>query len=593
METAQLVDVFPDLVKVCLGEVKADLVLKDCCLVNVASGELLEDVDITVKRRRIAYVGSSADHTIGGSTKVLSVKGGFVAPGFIDAHTHIDLFCTPTEQTSIFLIHGTTAVFAEPDELVSVLGFKGLELFADEVRRLPLRVFMMVPLVTPQDPELSSIKPLTLEEYEYALTWPDVVGLGEAVAWPLILKCNSYYLERFRLALKRGKVIEGHTAGAKNLKLVACACSGISSCHEPVDADQALARLRLGLFLMVREGSLRRDLTAILPALLKRKVDLSNAAFATDWVDPVDLTELGYMDYVVKEAVEHGLDPVKAIQMATINPAKHFRVDDQVGLVAPGRLADLVVLKSLEKVEVSMTVVGGEVMVKNGRFTGKLEKPHYPEYALKTMKVPRRLEASDFEVRAPVEEGAVKVVVAKLENEAITRKTVEGLKAVNGLIQADVKLDVAKVAVIDRHYGTGRVGLGFIKGFGARVGAISTSLNFDENNLVVLGFNEEDMELAANETVRMGGGLVVVNGGRVVEALPMPVAGVMSDEPFEGVTAKLRRINRLLRDAGCAFKKPINVLLFTTFVALPEVRFTDRGIVDVKERRFIPLIVEP
>jgi len=578
-----------ELIDVCLGRVKADLILKCKALLSVQSGEILNDVDVAIKNGKIAYLGKNVDHMTRSSTRIVKIRDGVVVPGFIDAHTHIDLLCTPTEQAKMALIHGTTTLFTEPDELVSVMGFRGLKIFVNEIRKLPLKVYIMVSLTAPQDPKLSSARGMSLSAYKEALSWPNVVGLGEAVAWTLILNHDDYYVKKFKLTLETGKIVEGHTAGARDAKLAACVCSGISSCHEPVNAEQALERLRLGLFLMIREGSLRRDLHSILPGLIKLKVDLSNAAFVTDWVNPVDLRKWGYMDYVVKKAVEHGLDPVKAIQMVTINPARHFRVDSQVGVIAPGRYADMIVLRSLRNPEVLLTMVNGFILAENGRFRGRLKRPQYPRSAFKTMKVAGKLKPENFKIKAPISEGTIKAVVAKLENEAITRKVMEELEVANGEVKLSPKADLAKIAVVDRHHKSGKIGLGFIKGFGAKVGAVASSLNFDENQLVLIGYSDADMAWAANEVIRLGGGIVLVKEGRLLEVLPMPIAGVISNEKLKVVARKLKKINEALAEAGCPFDKPLNVLLFVTFVTLPEIRFTDKGIIDVKNRCFIPL----
>ena len=577
------------LVDVCLGRVKADLVLKCRALLSVSSGEILDNVDVAVKDGRIAYVGGNADSMVGLNTEVVRIRNGIAVPGLIDAHTHIDLVCTPTEQAGAMLAHGTTTLFTEPDELASVLGLEGLRMFVEEVRRLPLKVYVMASLTAPQDPEVSSAGVMPLEAYKEALSWPDMIGLGETVAWTLILNHDGYYMEKFKLALKQGKLIEGHTAGARNAKLAACVCSGVSSCHESIDAEQALERLRLGLFLMVREGSLRRDLPSILPDLVRRRVDLSNVALVTDWVDPADLLEHGYMDYVVGKAVEHGVDPVKAVQMVTINPARRFRVDGEVGIIAPGRYASLTVLESLRNPKVLLTVAKGAIVAWEGKFKGRLGKPRYPRAAFETMKVPRRLKAEDFRIKAPSSRGTVKAVVAKLEDGVITRKTVEEVKVVSGEVKPNPAVDLAKIAVVDRHHNSVRIGLGLVKGFGAKVGAVASSLNFDENQLVLVGYSDTDMARAANEVVKLGGGIVVADEGRLLEVLAMPIAGVMSDGDLLKVAGKLKKVNRILAEAGCPFSKPLNVLLFSTFVTLPEIRFTDRGIVDVKKRRYIPL----
>ncbi|MEM2546550.1 MAG: adenine deaminase C-terminal domain-containing protein, partial [Candidatus Bathyarchaeia archaeon] len=466
---------------------------------------------------------------------------------------------------------------------------RGLEIFIHEVRALPVKVYVLVPLTVPQDPTLSPIKPMPPSTYKRFLSLDSVAGLGETVAWTLILDNESYYVERFKLALEAGKLIEGHTAGARDFKLASCICAGVSSCHEAINAEQALERLRLGLFLMIREGSIKRSLPSILPQLIVSNVNLCNVALVTDGVDPIDLMETGYIDNVVREAIEHGLDPVRAIQMVTINPARHFKMDDHIGAIVPGRYADITVIKSLEKPKVLLTICNGHVRAKDGKFIGEVKKYQYPPYVFKTMKVKGKVRPEMLRIQAPINEGPVKSVAARLENETVTRKELVEVNVVNGEVKADEDLDLAKIAVIDRHFRSGRIGLGLIKGFGAKIGAIACSLNFDENQLVVIGYRDVDMASAANAVIDLGGGIAVWHNGRLLEALPMPIAGVISTESLEEVAGKLANINRALRAAGSPFTKPLNAVFFTTFVSLPEIRFTDKGIVDVKNRRYIPL----
>lgn len=579
------------LVDVCLGREKADLVLKCKALLNVLSGEILENVDVVIKDDGIAYVGKNSSHMMGACTQVMNISDGIAVPGFIDAHTHIDMLCTPAEQAKMALIHGATTLFAEPDELASVMGVRGLKIFMNEAVRLPIKVYLLIPLTVPQDPLLSSIKPMPLNVYTRFLSMGNVAGIGETVAWTLILNNERYYVEKFKLALEKGKLIEGHTAGARDAKLASCICAGVSSCHEAINAEQAMERLRLGLFLMIREGSIRRNLSAILPQLIGSKVDLCNVALVTDGVDPVDLVETGYLDHVVKEAVECGLDPVKAIQMVTINPARHFKMDGYIGSIAPGRYADITVIRALEKPEALLTICNGRVQAKNGKFVGTLEKHHYPLYAFRTMKVKGKIRPETLKIQAPIREGLVKVIVARLENEIVTRKEVEDINVVDGEVRPNAALDLAKIAVIDRHNRSGRIGLGLIKGFGAKVGAVACSLNFDENQLVVIGYDDFEMASAANTILKFGGGIAIVNDGRLLEALPLPIAGVISTESLEEVAGRLKKINEALTMAGSPFIKPLNAVFFTTFVSLPEIRFTDRGIVDVKNRCHIPLFM--
>lgn len=578
-----------ELARAALGEVKADLVVRGGCLVNVYTRELVEKVDVAVRGERVAYVGPDASHAVGPRTRVLEADGLYVAPGFIDAHTHIDLYCTPAELCKAALRHGTTSVVAEPDELANVLGFEGLRLFVEMVSGLPMKVYMLVPLVCPQDPAFDDNAPLSLDEVEEALRWPITLGLGEAVRWRSLLEGDPDYWLRISLALRMGKAVEGHSAGARGAKLQGYVASGVGSCHESITAEEALERARLGLHVIVREGSLRRDLASVLPGLLRKLGRPCWVSLGTDIMDPEDLVELGYMDYVVRRAVELGADPVDAIAMATVNPARYFSIDLEVGGVAPGRQADLVLLRSLERVEVEATVSRGEVAFKGGRLLVDVKHYEPPPRALRTVKVPRPLGPGDFEIRAP-REGVARVRVMRLVSETITKLDVRELPVRGGRVE--LPEGYVGAAVVDRIAGTGRVGLGVIEGFGAEVGGLASTLNFDENNLAVVGRSPSDMAAAANRAIELGGGIVLVEGGRVVRELAMPLAGVMSLGGLEGVAGALRDINDYLRRRGSALGKPLNVMLFLTFVTLPEARLCPKGLVDVKERRLVPLLAE-
>ncbi len=576
-----------EVLRVSLGRAKADLVIKEGCLVNVYTGEVLEKMDVAIKGSRVAYVGADASHTIGPDTKVIDVDGSYVAPGFIDAHTHIDLYCTPAETAKAALLHGTTSLVTEPDELANVLGFEGVKFFVDLVRKLPLKVYVFIPLVCPQDPLFDDNPPLTLEEVEEALRWPEVLGLGEVVSWLRLIEEDPDYHAKVLAAQRAGKVVEGHTAGAKGIKLQGYVATGIYSCHEAIAADEALERLRLGVHVMIREGSLRRDLAGVLPGLIKSKVDLHNVSLVTDHVDPEDLVKLGYMDYVIREAIELGLDPVEAIRMATLNPARRFNLDHVIGGVGPGREADIVVLRDLDRVEVEATISRGKLVSLKGRLLIETTPAAYPDRFLRTVKV-RRLRPDDFKITAPLREGRVRVRVMELLSETITRERVEELEVLDWEVK--VPEGYLKVAVVDRHQLSGRISLGVMKGFGATVGGLASTLNFDENNLVVLGANEHDMAVAANRSAELGGGIVLVNEGRILEELDLPLAGVMSLKPLEEVASKLSSLNSTLRSLGSRLSKPLNVMLFVTFVTLPELRLSVKGLVDVKRRRLVPLM---
>jgi len=578
-----------ELVKASLGDVKADLVIKNCTLVNVYTGELIDGVDIAVKGSRIAYVGRDAGHAIGAGTRVIDAGGLFAAPGLIDGHTHIDLYCTPARQAPYFLIHGTTCVFSDCCEVVNVLGYRGFKLFLDQVRGLPIKVYVLVPLICPQDPLLEGQPLLSVEETDELLRIDGVAGLGEAVSWVRVLAGDEEYMRKFELATRTGKVIVGHSAGARDRKLQAYVSAGIYSCHEAVSAEEAIERLRLGVYTMIREGSIRRDLERILPGLLRLGVDLRMAMLVSDIVDPEDLVKLGYMDYIVRRAVECGLDPVKAIQMATITPAQYFRVDHEVGGIGPGREADILILEDLGRVSIKGVVCRGRLSVWNGELLVEAKDIEYPRYVYETVGRSKRFTGDDFRIRVGRKTGYVRMRAMHFVNEAVTRMRVLEVPVRDH--EVVLEEGTMKVAVINRKE-TSRFSLGLLTGFNAEIGAVASTINFDEYNIVVVGRSDSDMARAVNRVVDLNGGIVLFDNGRLISEIPLPIASIMSAEDPPSIASKLEHINSYLRSVGCGFRKPINTLYFITFVTLPEVRMTDKGLVDVKGRRYISPIVE-
>ena len=572
-----------------MGEIKADLIIAGGKLINVYSGEILEGVEIAVLDGRICYVGPSATHTQGPSTRHLDAHGLIIAPGFIDAHTHIGHFCRPYEYLQAYLPHGTTSLIASCDEMATVFGFRGVKLFLDEVEAHPARVFTMISMASPQDPLLCNTVSLSQSEVAEGLSDRRVLGLGEIVSWLRLIQGDQELLERIEMALRAGKIIHGHTAGAKDQKLCAVAAAGISSCHEPVREQDALERLRSGYWLMLREGSFRRDLEATLKPLIGRGLSTQRLIFVTDGMAPDDVAGDGHIDFVVRRAISLGLSPVQAIQAVTLNPATYSGLEQEVGGIAPGRYADLTLLEDLEEVRVHSTLIGGEVVAQQGKSLVMRHPISLPDDTIKCLRLNPTVSPDSF--RIPCLSPA-KVRVMELLNLNITAETILQAYPQEGYLEADLSQDLLKVAVFDRHGESGSVALGFLKGFGARVGAVGTTANLDENTLMVAGSSNEDMALCANILIEAGGGMAVVDRGGVLEKIDFPVGGIFSLRPWQEVGKGLSRIHRCLRERGSPFSKPIYALCFLTFVTLPSLRITSRGLVAVKERRLVSLFAK-
>ncbi|MBI2368252.1 MAG: adenine deaminase [Deltaproteobacteria bacterium] len=578
------------LIRGAMGEIKADLIITGGKLVNVYSGEILDGMEIAVIDGRICYVGPSAPHARGEATEILDARGMYVSPGFIDGHTHIGHYARPFENLQSFLPHGTTAVVASCDELSSAFGYRGLKSYLDEVERHPLRVYTLVSMVAPQDPQLCNTATFTDAEIAEALADPRVLGMGEIVSWLRLAQCDEEILNRLELAHRNGQIIHGHTAGARDQKLCAIAAAGISSCHEPIRFEEALERLRLGYWTMLREGSLRQDLAATLTPLIERGVNLQRVILVTDSMSPDDVEERGHMDHVVRRAIALGMSPMQSIQSVTLNPATYSGLEQEIGGIAPGRFADFVLLDDLEGCRVREVMIGGKIVARDGSSLVRSTPCDLPSDMLHALGLRPVMTAEMFKI--PCVKTSAKVRVMELVNSTITAERIIELKAFEGAIAADRERDLLKVAMFDRHHGSNKIAFGFLHGFGAKVGAVGLTTNLDENAPMIIGSDDADMALCANFLINAGGGMAIVERGRVLDKIEFPLGGIFSLEPWRTVGSGLRRIQARLKEMGSPFDKPIFALSFLPFVTLPALRITVRGLVNAKERMIVSLFAD-
>lgn len=578
------------LIRGALGEIKADLIISSGKLVNVYSGEILDGVEIAVIDGRVCYVGPSARHTRGAHTEIIDASGCYVCPGLIDGHTHIGHYARPLEQLQSFLPHGTTALVASCDELSTVFGFRGLQFFLDEVERHPLRVYSLLSMVAPQDPPLCSTATFTLAEIEAALADPRVLGMGEIVSWLRLLQCDQQLLESLEVAHRNGQIIHGHTAGARDQKLCAVAAAGISSCHEPIRFEDALERLRLGYWTMLREGSLRQDLTETLPLLLASGISLQRLIFVTDSMTPDDVDGRGHMDHVVRRAIELGLSPVRAIQAVTLQPAIYSGLEQEIGGIAPGRWADVLLIDDLERCHVREVLIGGKSVAASGISKVAAMPASLPADFMYSLRVGTEITPAVLKMPAPCAKPIVRVM--ELLNQTITGERSIEFDASSGFVEANLKNDILKVAMFDRHGRCDQIAFGFLKGFGANVGAIGITANLDENTLMLVGSDDQDMALCAAVLLQAGGGVAVVDQGHVIESIALPAGGIFSLQPWQQIGASLSRVQNRLRRMGSSFDRPIFALSFLPFVTLPALRITARGLVNAKERRIVSLFID-
>lgn len=573
--------------QVAMGEKKANIVLKNCRLANVYSREIMPQTQIAILKDRIAYVGKDASHTIGQNTAVIDLEEKLVTPGFADPHIHIDQYILPSELAKQSLLCGTTALFSDPIDIVSVCGYKGFRELVKMTESLPVRIFHMIPGGLPVDKKFSHARMMSRAEQRKALEMKNVLGMGEVFSWTKVTTRDPRTIQDISYILDNGGIVNGHTAGASDKKLNAYIASGISSCHEPIDYDQVIERLRLGMWVMMREGSIRRDLDRIVPNVLSHKTYLDRLMFCTDGVSPKDLLEFGMIDNCVRRSVSMGMELVDAITIASRNCFDYYRMRNDLGAIAPGKLADIVVFNDVENLKPDKVFVGGRLLVAHGRLVFENPRKTVSPWITKTVKIRRKFAEKDFVVRR--KGTSAQALVVRLDTEIITKKDHEELEIKDDNVTASREKDVWKVAAIDRTCGTGKKSIGFLKNFGASIGAFGSTQSFHENDLVVIGSNESDMALVANELVKSQGGMAAAKDGQIICKFEMPVAGLVSKLPLGEAVSKYNEIDSKIVDLGCKFKQPHLIPLFLPFLALPEVRILYSGIVDVKNRTYLDI----
>ncbi len=559
-----------ELIAVARGEAPADLVLKNAHIVNTFTGEI-ERANVAVHQDRIAGVG---DYRQG--KEVLDLEGAYLCPGLIDGHVHPESsYLHPAEYAMAVVPRGTTAVITDLHEIANVAGLEGLRFFLRWSKRLPLDLFLLAPSCVPATPLETAGARLGPQEIKRALGWKGVVGLGEVMDFPGVLAGDSQVLEK--LSAARGKVLDGHAPGLSGKDLNAYIASGISSDHETTAYEEGQEKLRRGMWLMIREGSSEKNLEALLPLVTDNTYH--RCLLVVDDRTCGDLLREGDMDAVVRRAIALGLDPVRAIALATLNPARRFGLEGY-GAVAPGYIANLIAVRDLKEFQVDLVFHHGRLVAREGR---ALFSSRPGRGLASTMKV-RPFSVEDLKItasRAPLP------VIQVIPGQILTRKAHFPLKIEGGEIVPDLGRDILKAVVVERHRATGNIGLGLVRGFGLREGALASSVAHDSHNIVAVGANDADLYAALQEIIRLGGGLVVARDGKALASLPLPIAGLLSDLPLEEVAARLERLQALAREMGCPLPSPFATLSFIALPVIPELRLTDRGLVDVNAFRLI------
>ena len=577
-----------EVINVVLGNGKADLAVLDATILNVFTGEWLEGCSVSVKGQWIAYVGDDPKDTIGKDTHVIDAGGKTILPGFIDGHTHLlDQFYTVDEFLRHAMVGGTTTIITESMEAFPVMGYEGVIDFLESLSDQPIKLFATAPAMVSTSKRAQGISRGTLKKL---LARDDVLGLGESY-WQKVVGEPGEYFPLFQEALQLGKRLEGHSAGAKGRKLMAYSASGISSCHEPINADEVLERLRLGMHVMIREGSIRRDLDSI-AAIRDAGVDFRRLMLATDSVSPGDLLEKGYMEYVVQRAIDCGFDPIHAVQMATINVAEYFSLDGIVGGIAPGRYADMVVIPNPRDIAAEYVISKGQIIAREGELLTSPRAHGFAEKSRNSIHLKRGLQASDFAI--PVKDTAedVKVRVIDQVTGLVTKELIVSMPVVDGEIRIDKSRDIVKVAAIDRRFSPGKTFVGLIRGFGLRTGAIASSKAWDTSDIIVVGENDADMALAVNRITALKGGAVVCAKGEILVEIPLPVFGIISDLPIERLADKMEGIRSAVKELGFPFDNPLLTLDTLTGAAIPFLRICEEGLVNIKDGQTVGLMVD-
>jgi adenine deaminase len=560
------------LIAVARGEEPADLVLRNARLLNVFSGEI-HPADIAIHDGRVVGMGEYE------ARQVVDLEQRFVAPGFIDAHVHLEgVMVQPSEFARAVLPLGTTAVVCDPHEIANVLGLDGVRYMLDASEGLPLSVYVMAPSCVPATQMESAGAELTADDIEKLWAYERVLGLAEVMNYPGVLFRVPAVLDKIRSAGDRP--IDGHAPGLSGVDLNAYIAAGVRSDHECTDLEEAREKLRRGMHILIREGTTERNLHDLLPLVTPENARLCH--FCSDDRHPDTLLREGHMDDIVRQAIGWGLDPVLAYQMATINTAEYFQLRN-VGAVAPGYRADLVVLDDLEAVQVAQVYAGGELVADGGQALfstpGMRDVPIEPSVHVD-------LDALNLDIAAG--EGSARVI-GTIPDQVVT----ESLRLVptmaNGRVVSDPGRDLLKIAVIERHHGTGSVGLGLVKGVGLKQGAIASSVAHDSHNLVVIGASDKEMRAAVAAIAEMGGGLVVVAGSQVRAACPLPIAGLMSDQPIEEVRDQVEALSEAAHALGCTLPDPFMTLSFLALPVIPSLKLTDKGLVDVDKFAVVPL----
>lgn len=584
----------PLLVDVAMGRAPAAMLIRNGRWVNVHSGEIIEGTDVAIAAGRFAAIGPDLGYTAGPDTTIIDAAGRYLVPGLCDGHMHVESgMVTVTEFCRAVIPHGTTSMFIDPHEIANVLGLEGVRLMHDEAMAMPTNVYVQMPSCVPAAPGLETAGAAIDEnDVAAAMGWPNIIGLGEMMNFPGVAAGDRQMLAEIAATQRAGKTVGGHYASLDlGRAFYGYVAGGPADDHEGTRPIDPVARVRLGMRAMLRFGSAWYDVGPQVKAITEGRLDSRNVILCTDDRFAATLVNDGHMDHTVRHAIAQGLAPITAIQMATLNTATHFGLERELGSITPGRRADLILSSDLVTLPIETVIARGEVLAENGVLLADIAPWPYPAAARDTMRVGRTITPADFEVRAPARRSSVTArVIGIIENQAPTRALERTLVVEDGLVLPDRAQDVAQVAVIERHTGTGRLVNAFVSGFGYTGDvAVASSVAHDSHQLIVVGTNRDDMARAANRLQEIGGGFVVVSGGEELALVELPIAGLMSDERAEIVARKSEKLVAAMRRCGCTLNNAVMQHMFLALPVIPQLRVTDLGLVDVTRFDFVDL----
>jgi len=585
------------LVDCAMGRKPADLVIRNATWVCVQSGEFVPNTFVGVLGERIAYVGEETDALIGPETVVIDAEGKYLVPGLLDGHMHVESgMITVTEFVRAVVPRGTTGMFIDPHEIGNVFGLDGVRLMSDEAALQPIHVFVQVPSCVPSAPGYETTgSTISAEDVGEALQWDQIIGLGEMMNYPGVFLNDEEVHQKLMSTRLVQKAIGGHYPTEDlGLPFHGYVAAGVGDDHEGTRTMDAVARVRQGMWVMMRQGSAWHDVAALVKAITEQHIDSRRFILCTDDSHSHTLVIEGHMDKVVRFAITQGLPPMTAIQMATINTAERFGVDQEMGMIAPGRFADMLIVPELSEMRPEKVVAKGQIVAEKGQLCVTLPEINYPEWTMNSVHISSKVKADDFRVIIDSDATNVKVnVIGVIENQAPTRHLKVVVPVNDGELHANQYQDLAKIAVLDRHKDSGTIQKAFVSGFGLReTCAIASTVSHDCHQMIVVGTDDENMAIAVNKLRETQGGQVVVRNGTVIGLVELSIAGLMSNQSAEHVARAADSVLAGIRACGCELNNANMQLSLLSLVVIPALRLSDKGLFDGEKFEFIPLYEE-